>query len=94
MLHDYVYQVKETIVENQETVYLHCWGGCGRTGLVSACLLGHLYPGMCAEEALARVDTYFKLRSPEALAPHSRSPETDAQIKQVKDYYACYIEKE
>ena len=32
-----------------EGLYLHCWGGRGRTGLVAACLLGALYGDMGAE---------------------------------------------
>jgi len=89
LLQTYVQEVLRR-VSNQEIVYLHCWGGCGRTGLVSACLLGELY-GISADEALERVDKYFKLRSKEALAPHSRSPETDAQIFQVKRYFSEFI---
>ena len=46
-----------------EVLYLHCVAGRGRTGLVAACLLGKLYPGIGAEEALQRVGAYYRLRA-------------------------------
>ncbi|CAM9460578.1 unnamed protein product, partial [Discosporangium mesarthrocarpum] len=53
-------------VTSGRVIYIHCWGGRGRTGLAAACLLGALYgeeTSLDAEEALTRVDTYFRLRS-------------------------------
>ncbi|CAM9731353.1 unnamed protein product, partial [Choristocarpus tenellus] len=50
-------------VLSHTVTYIHCWGGRGRTGLIAACLLGALYPDLKAEEALTRVDEYFRLRS-------------------------------
>lgn len=69
-------------VENDECLFVHCWGGKGRTGLVAACLLGELYD-VGPEEALDRVQAYVELRAPGAL-----SPETAAQKAQVRDYFA------
>ena len=46
-------------VARGEGLYLHCWGGRGRTGLEAACLLGALYSDMEAEEALQRVPQVF-----------------------------------
>ena len=37
-------------VEGGDKLYIHCWGGRGRTGLVSACLLGALYGDIDAEQ--------------------------------------------
>jgi Polymorphic toxin system, DSP-PTPase phosphatase len=56
-----------------ETVYLHCWGGVGRTGTLVACWL--VRHGLGADEALARLG---ELRAHCAKAER-RSPETDAQ---------------
>jgi len=56
-----------------ETVYVHCWGGVGRTGTFVACWL--VRQGLGAEEALARLR---ELRAGSAKAGR-RSPETDAQ---------------
>jgi len=35
-------------------VYVHCWGGCGRTGVILGCYLVNC--GATADAALARVD--------------------------------------
>ena len=75
-------------VDAKEVLYIHCWGGRGRTGIVAACLLGLLYEGMSADEALDRVQAYFATR-----APGNPSPETEPQRQQVRDfYYAGYNE--
>ena len=42
-------------VEAGDKLYLHCWGGRGRTGLVAACLLGALYAEIDAASALRLV---------------------------------------
>ena len=41
-----------------ESLYIHCWGGKGRSGLVTSCLLGELYETVDADEALERVGEY------------------------------------
>jgi hypothetical protein len=55
------------------TVYVHCWGGVGRTGTVVGCWL--VRHGSSGEEALAR------LAELHGATPNGwrRSPETDAQ---------------
>ncbi|KAF5832794.1 protein-tyrosine phosphatase-like protein [Dunaliella salina] len=64
-----------------EKLYIHCWGGRGRAGLVGACLLREAY-GISAEEALIRVQKAFDTRIDNKL----RSPETDEQHMFVKAY--------
>ena len=61
-------------------VYLHCWGGRGRAGMVAAAALARLY-GVPAEEALARVDRALKTREPEG-----RAPQTDEQVEFVRQF--------
>lgn len=58
-------------------VYLHCWGGLGRTGTVVGCY--GVRRGMSGEEALRHLD---KLRQGTSLAHHP-SPETEAQRRLV-----------
>jgi len=67
-------------VARSEGLYLHCWGGRGRTGLVAACLLGALY-NVEAEEALQRVQLYHDQRGPER---GGLSPETEEQKQQAR----------
>ena len=55
-------------------VYVHCWGGIGRTGTVVGCLLAE--PGETTDEVLARI---AGLRAGTRKADR-RSPENDEQI--------------
>ena len=46
----------DTHIAKGEVVYLHCWGGVGRTGTVVGCwLTRHGYPGSPALERLAEL---------------------------------------
>lgn len=40
------------------TIYIHCWGGVGRTGTIVACWL--VYNGQAAKEALAHLNELWK----------------------------------
>ena len=62
-------------------VYLHCFGGHGRAGLVAACMLHRLY-GMGAEEALRFVQRAHDARL-ETCGNH-RSPACERQVEQVR----------
>lgn len=59
-------------------VYLHCWGGIGRTATVVGCLL--VDDGLDADAALARID---ELRSVTRKA-HMAAPQTPAQIDVIR----------
>jgi len=61
-------------------VYVHCWGGIGRTGTVIGCWL--VEEGLAGENAIARI---AELR---AAAPDRtiRSPETDGQCRYVREW--------
>ena len=72
------------VLENGECLFIHCWGGKGRTGLVAACLLGLLYESLGAEEALDRVQAYAETRTKSIV-----SPETDPQRDQVRAIFAA-----
>lgn len=64
-------------LEAGRNVYLHCWGGVGRTGTVVGChLVRH---GLSGEQALAQIEEWWQA-SPKRLM-HPRSPETDQQAK-------------
>mmetsp|Transcript_14203 Transcript_14203/g.43585 ORF Transcript_14203/g.43585 Transcript_14203/m.43585 type:complete len:227 (+) Transcript_14203:122-802(+) len=70
-----------------EVLYVHCWGGKGRAGLVCACLLGLLYPELDGKQALKRVQAYCSLRN-QGIGVQIKSPETAQQKQQVLDFYA------
>lgn len=51
----------EARIARGENVYVHCWGGRGRAGLVAACFLQHAY-GISGEEALQRIGRAYDTR--------------------------------
>jgi hypothetical protein len=59
-----------------ETLYVHCWGGVGRTGTVVGCLLRE--QGFAAADALDLIGR--KWQSMEKRTRHPHSPETRGQI--------------
>jgi protein-tyrosine phosphatase len=58
-------------------IYLHCWGGIGRTGTAVGCYL--VRHGMTNEEALTQVGEWFRTMPKHIFFP--TSPETDEQIQ-------------
>lgn len=63
-------------------IYVHCWGGVGRTGTTVGCYL--VRRGMANDKALARVGTWFKTMPKHIFFP--TSPETEVQIQFVRDW--------
>jgi protein-tyrosine phosphatase len=54
-------------------VYVHCWGGIGRTGTVAGCWL--VEQGLSADEAIARINQLRRATR----GGYLQSPETDEQ---------------
>ena len=66
-------------------VYVHCWGGVGRTGTVVGCWL--VRHGKSGDEAIAEVDRLFHLMTPKKLARHrTGSPETEEQREMIREW--------
>lgn len=57
------------------TLYVHCWGGVGRTGTVIGCYL--VRQGLTGTEALERIAELWECMEKRHWTP--RSPETDEQ---------------
>lgn len=67
----------------EHTVYVHCWGGVGRTGTVVGCWL--VRRGLTPDDALAEVRRLFASMSPQKLQAHPEgSPQTAAQREYVR----------
>ena len=77
-------QILNTIDRNiseGKIVYLHCWGGVGRTGLIVGCWLSrHGYRG---REALDQLHELWQQRSKSAVR---ETPETEEQVKYILDW--------
>ncbi len=76
--HETMVAILDTIddeISRGRGVYVHCWGGVGRTGVTVGCYL--VRHGMDNKKALARVDALFKTR-PQTY--FSTSPETQEQF--------------
>lgn len=61
-------------------VYLHCWGGIGRTGTVAGCLL--VDNGFIPEEAFNILAAKWTVMQKRHLRPHS--PETSEQVEFIR----------
>jgi protein-tyrosine phosphatase len=68
-------------VNQQKVVYLHCWGGLGRTGTVVGCYL--VSKGLA--DAQNVLDAISKLKSQSGLAD-KESPQTTAQREFIVDW--------
>jgi hypothetical protein len=66
-------------------VYIHCWGGVGRTGTVAACFLTRT--GLGCQQALDLVGSLFRSLPPSKVARFPEgSPQTDAQRAFVRSW--------
>lgn len=82
-------QLLQTL-DDENVIYLHCWGGRGRAGLVGASLVSLLFPELDSKAILDLVQSAYDTRAgaqdmPVAL---SRSPQTEQQ----RNVKACRLE--
>jgi hypothetical protein len=70
----------QTALDAGRRVYVHCWGGVGRTGTVVGCYLRRC--GLSGEEALKRIAD-LRAGTPDGWR---RSPETAAQMRMVEEW--------
>ncbi|MCW5867765.1 MAG: dual specificity protein phosphatase family protein [Candidatus Eremiobacteraeota bacterium] len=69
-------------LDSGHTVYVHCWGGIGRTGTVIGCHL--VEQGMTADQALEHIARRWQTM--EKVRRFPRSPQTDAQIEFIRTW--------
>ncbi len=67
-----------------KNVYVHCWGGVGRTGTVVGCYL--VRQGASGDDALAKLAELWSTVSPAKQAWFPRSPQTLRQETMVRQW--------
>lgn len=67
-----------------EVMYIHCWGGHGRTGTIVACLLARLHGFTGADGAEKTLDLTAALHCCRVRKTSSRSPQHPIQYTQVR----------
>jgi hypothetical protein len=72
----------DTALSAERKVYLHCWGGVGRTGMTVGCFL--VRHGSSGPQALHQIAEWWQDMPKRRF--HVRSPETDAQVQYVLDW--------
>lgn len=80
---EYMDEIQEAIsdaIEEGHAVYIHCWGGVGRTGTVVGCYL--VEQGMSGEEAMEEL-ARLRAGTPKA---SRKSPETDEQEEMIQGW--------
>ncbi len=73
--------IREEVAEGRP-VYVHCWGGIGRTGTVAGCWL--VEEGLTGPDAIARI-AELRGKSPDGW---NRSPETEEQRRYICEWRA------
>jgi hypothetical protein len=66
----------------ERKIYLHCWGGIGRTGTTVGCWL--VRHGLTGKQALNRLNELYQTAEQSQFYP--RAPETSAQVKFILDW--------
>jgi len=76
-------QILDTLEERLQAghaIYLHCWGGIGRTGTTVGCYL--VRQGKTAEQALDQLSAWW--RAVPKSRYHRHSPETQEQVEFIR----------
>lgn len=73
----------DAALEAGHTIYVHCWGGVGRTGTVVGCYL--VRHGSTGDEALGQVRKLFRTTSQSLWHPEG-SPQTNEQRAFVRSW--------
>ena len=82
-LHEILDAIDDALARGR-TVYLHCWGGIGRTGTVVACWLQRT--GLTPEQALLKLADFWRTVEKRHRRPHT--PETREQVAWVHGWPA------
>lgn len=90
-LSDLLLELMEAMDNDDRIVYVHCWGGRGRAGLVGACILSLLFPEKDSSEILDLIQFGYDTRAGAKQMPMGlqQSPQTESQRRFVR----LFVEK-
>ena len=79
---------EEDSTSRRRCIYLHCWGGRGRTGLVASCFLSLLYPELESSTILSWIQLGYdsRLGSDQMPIGLQKSPQTESQKSFVRNF--------
>jgi protein-tyrosine phosphatase len=81
LMNDLLDKIEERLGTGHK-IYLHCWGGIGRTGTTVGCYL--VRHGKTAEEALDQLSAWWRRVPKSHYHPHS--PETHEQVNFIRTW--------
>jgi protein-tyrosine phosphatase len=76
-----ILSIVQDSIRQKKIVYLHCWGGVGRTGTVVGCFL--LNNSLASKENVLETINYLKRTTS---IDKRQSPETEEQRKFIKEW--------
>lgn len=90
-LSDLLMDLLTAMDEEDRCIYVHCWGGRGRAGLVGACLLSLIFPEKDAASILELIQIGYDTRAGAKNMPPGlqQSPQTQSQ----KDFVKLFVEE-
>ncbi len=71
------------LLQSNNKIYLHCWGGMGRSATVMACLMRILDSKMTSSKAIEMIDIARENTS----KGHLPAPEPGVQVNIVREFY-------
>ena len=82
--------ILDGLQEEKGAIYIHCWGGRGRAGLVGACLLSLVFPELDAKDCLQWVQRGYDTRAGAMFMPFGlrKSPQTAGQ----RDFVSNFVQ--
>mmetsp|Transcript_21135 Transcript_21135/g.43134 ORF Transcript_21135/g.43134 Transcript_21135/m.43134 type:complete len:427 (+) Transcript_21135:8-1288(+) len=72
----------------KRAIYIHCWGGRGRAGLVGSCLISLLFPELTSSQVLEYTQCGYDTREGADRMPVGlrKSPQTEEQRRFVREF--------
>ena len=89
------YMEENNTEDGSNVIYIHCWGGRGRAGLIGSCLVSLLFPELSPTQVLDFVQSAYSTRAGAESMPLGlrQSPQTEQQRMFVKEFVNFVKEK-